>query len=96
MNTKNIITAILYMQTVFEDEPKRDRRLWLGDLRLEALANYETYRNFDIVKRSLYLLAGTCAAISCVMRSLRSVRNDRPETESYIFQSYAFHAKMEL
>ena len=47
------------MQTVFEDGPKRDRRLWLGDLRLEALANYETYRNFDIVKRSLYLLAGT-------------------------------------
>ena len=49
------------MQTVFEDGPKRDRRLWLGDLRLEALANYETYRNFDVVKRSLYLLAGTCA-----------------------------------
>ena len=48
------------MQTVFEDGPKRDRRLWLGDLRLEALANYETYRNFDLVKRSLYLLAGTC------------------------------------
>jgi hypothetical protein len=36
-----------------EDGPKRDRRLWLGDLRLEALANYETYRNFDLVKRSL-------------------------------------------
>lgn len=46
------------MQTVFEDGPKRDRRLWLGDLRLEALANYVTYRNFDVVKRSLYLLAG--------------------------------------
>ena len=46
------------MQTVFEDGPKRDRRLWLGDLRLEALANYATYRNFDIVRRSLYLLAG--------------------------------------
>ena len=49
------------MQTVFEDGPKRDRRLWLGDLRLEALANYETYRNFDIVKRSLYLFAGMAA-----------------------------------
>ena len=49
------------MQTVFEDGPKRDRRLWLGDLRIEALANYETYRNFEVVKRSLYLLAGTCA-----------------------------------
>ena len=47
------------MQTMFEDGPKRDRRLWLGDLRLEALADYVTYRNFDVVKRSLYLLAGT-------------------------------------
>ena len=46
------------MQTVFEDGPKRDRRLWLGDLKLEALANYATYRNFGVVKRSLYLLAG--------------------------------------
>jgi len=47
------------MQTVFEDGPKRDRRLWLGDLRLQALASYATYRNYDLVKRSLYLLAGT-------------------------------------
>jgi len=47
------------MQTVFEDGPKRDRRLWLGDLRLQALANYATYRNYDLVKRSLYILAGT-------------------------------------
>ena len=47
------------MQTVFEDGPKRDRRLWLGDLRLQALANYATFRNFDLVRRCLYLHAGT-------------------------------------
>lgn len=47
------------MQTVFEDGPKRDRRLWLGDLRLQAQANYVSYRNYDLVKRSLYILAGT-------------------------------------
>ena len=46
------------MQSVFEDGPKRDRRLWLGDLRLQALANYATYRNNDLVKRCLYLFAG--------------------------------------
>jgi len=46
------------MQDVFEDGPKRDRRLWLGDLRLQALANYETVRNDDLVKRCLYLFAG--------------------------------------
>ncbi len=47
------------MQTVFEDGPKRDRRLWMGDLRLQALASYASYRNDDLVKRCLYLFAGT-------------------------------------
>ena len=47
------------MQSVLEDGPKRDRRLWLGDLRLQALTNYVTFKNYDIVKRCLYLFAGT-------------------------------------
>lgn len=47
------------MQYEFEDGPKRDRRLWLGDLRLQALANYETYKHNDLVKRCLYLFAAT-------------------------------------
>lgn len=47
------------MQRIFEDGPKRDRRLWIGDLRLEALANYYTFNNYDIVKRCLYLFAAT-------------------------------------
>ncbi len=50
-------TLMNCMQSVFEDGPKRDRRLWLGDLRLQALANYDTFRNFDLVKRCLYLFA---------------------------------------
>jgi hypothetical protein len=45
------------MQTVFEDGPKRDRRLWMGDLRIEALCDAATFRNFDLVKRCLYLFA---------------------------------------
>jgi len=47
------------MQTVFEDGPKRDRRLWIGDLRLQALVNYETFGHNDLVKRCLYLFAGS-------------------------------------
>lgn len=43
------------MQDVFEDGPKRDRRLWLGDLRLQALSNYASFDNVDMVKRCLYL-----------------------------------------
>lgn len=43
------------MQQVFEDGPKRDRRLWLGDLHLQALANYATFNNKYLVERCLYL-----------------------------------------
>jgi hypothetical protein len=46
------------LQDVFEDGPKRDRRLWLGDLRLQALTNACTLRRFDLVRRCLLLFAG--------------------------------------
>ena len=47
------------MQEVFEDGPKRDRRLWVGDFRLQALTNYVSFKNYDIVKRCLYLFGGS-------------------------------------
>lgn len=46
------------MQDVFEDGPKRDRRMWIGDLRLQAMVNAVTFQNFGLVKRCLYLFAG--------------------------------------
>ena len=46
------------MQDVFEDGPKRDRRMWLGDLRLQARANYYTFKNYDLAKRCMYIFAG--------------------------------------
>ena len=59
VNIDRIACATLHdcMQEVFEDGPKRDRRLWMGDLRLQALANYETYQMNDMVKGCLYLFA---------------------------------------
>jgi len=45
------------MQTTFEDGPRRDQRLWVGDLRLQALTNYHTFRQNDVVRRCLYLFA---------------------------------------
>lgn len=45
------------MQDVFEDGPRRDQRLWLGDLRIQALANYATFKNYELVKRCLYMFA---------------------------------------
>lgn len=47
------------MQSVFEDGPKRDRRLWAGDFRLQALTNYISFDHRDLVKRCLYLFAGS-------------------------------------
>lgn len=44
-------------QDVFEDGPKRDRRLWIGDLRLQALTDHLTFGNTALVKRCLYLFA---------------------------------------
>lgn len=46
------------MQTVYEDGPKRDRRLWIGDLYLESLANMYSFKNYELTKHCLYLLAG--------------------------------------
>ncbi|MEO3404820.1 glycoside hydrolase [Mucilaginibacter sp. CAU 1740] len=46
------------MQTVYEDGPKRDRRLWIGDLYLESLANMYSFKNYDLTRRCFYLLAG--------------------------------------
>ena len=46
------------MQTVYEDGPKRDRRLWIGDLYLESLANMYSFKNDSLTKHCLYLLAG--------------------------------------
>lgn len=47
------------MQYVFEDGPKRDRRLWSGDLRLEALTNYCVFNNTQLVRRCLYMFAAS-------------------------------------
>ena len=66
------------MQEVFEDGPKRDRRLWIGDLHLQALANYQTYRQNDLVKRCLYLFAGCTLADGRVAASIFTA----PEAEA--------------
>lgn len=57
INDVGLSTLKECMQTVYEDGPKRDRRLWIGDLYLEALANAYSYKNHALTKRCLYLLA---------------------------------------
>jgi alpha-L-rhamnosidase len=57
MDEVSISTLRDCMQTVFEDGPRRDRRLWIGDLRLQALANYHTFKDYNLVKRCLFMFA---------------------------------------
>ena len=45
INTVGLATLSECMQTVYEDGPKRDLRLWIGDLYLEALANSYSFKN---------------------------------------------------
>ena len=75
------------MQEVFEDGPKRDRRLWLGDLRLQALANYETYRDYDPVKRCLCLFAGDTLEGGRVSNNL--FLTPRPEVDEQFMFDYS-------
>lgn len=58
------------MQRIFEDGPKRDRRLWLGDLRIQALVGYDTFRNMDLVKKCLYLFAAHSSPGKKVSRAI--------------------------
>ena len=72
------------MQLEFEDGPKRDRRLWLGDLRLQALANYATFRQNDLVKRCLYLFAGTANEFGQVSACVFTKPSVAPD-DTYMF-----------
>ena len=45
------------MQSAYEDGPKRDRRLWSGDLYLQALTDQVLFDNSMLARRCLYLFA---------------------------------------
>ncbi len=73
------------MQTVYEDGPKRDRRLWIGDFYLESLANSFTYKNFNLTKRCLYLLAGLAAEDGRLHADVFETPQPHPQVGVYCF-----------
>jgi len=77
------------MQDVFEDGPKRDRRLWLGDLRLQALANYATFDQTDLVKRCLYLFAGMTAEDGRISANVFTKPKNVPD-DTFLFEYSLF------
>lgn len=75
------------MQRVYEDGPKRDRRLWLGDLRIQALTDYYVFKNTDLVKKCLYLFAAYMengnTAYSCIYENSKGSEPSDMQFEDY-------------
>jgi hypothetical protein len=72
------------MQTVYEDGPKRDQRLWIGDLYLEALANTYSFENHDLTKRCLYLLAGLSGEEGYLIATVFEAPEPHPQVNQYL------------
>ncbi|KAI5197091.1 glycoside hydrolase family 78 protein [Aureobasidium subglaciale EXF-2481] len=83
------------MQEVFEDGPRRDRRLWIGDLRLQALANYATFKDCDLVKRCLYQFAAVARADGSVPACIFHVPKLSPSTDYIVDYDALFAATVE-
>lgn len=76
------------MQGVFEDGPKRDQRLWMGDLYLQALANTVSFKEYNMTKRCLYLLAGLSNPNNGLLYS-NLVEYPKPHAQGTFFVDYA-------
>ncbi len=50
------------MHAVYEDAPRRDRRLWQGDLRIQALVDQLLFDNRMLARRCFYLFAACTRA----------------------------------
>ncbi|MBQ5898495.1 MAG: glycoside hydrolase [Alistipes sp.] len=83
INEIGLKTLAECMQTVYEDGPKRDQRLWIGDLYLEALANAYSYKNHDLTKRCLYLLAGLADEDGFLHATVYEYPKPEPQTNQH-------------
>ena len=72
------------MQTVFEDGPKRDHRLWIGDLYLQYLANRYSFRNYQLTKRCLYLFAGLATEKGILICNLFELPKPHAQPSTYL------------
>lgn len=72
------------MQTVYEDGPKRDRRLWTGDMYLESLANRYSYQNHQLTRRCLYLFAGLAREDGILHGNIFEYPTPKPQVINYM------------
>ena len=83
INNVGIETLRECMQTVYEDGPKRDRRLWIGDMYLESLANRYSFKNNQLTKHCLYLFAGLAAEDGVLISNVFEEPEPHPQYGSY-------------
>ena len=74
------------MQTVYEDGPKRDQRLWIGDLYLEALGNTYSYQQHNLTKRCLYLLAALSDTTGYLLATVIEQPVPRAQDGQFLFE----------
>lgn len=83
INNVAVKTLAECMQTVYEDGPKRDQRLWIGDLYLESLANAHSFKQHGLTKRCLYLLAGLSSPDGRLWANVFERPEPHPQVGSY-------------
>jgi alpha-L-rhamnosidase len=77
------------MQTVYEDGPKRDRRLWIGDLYLESLANNYSFKNHALTRRCFYLLAALSQPDGLLHSNVFETPQPHPQTGAPFLFDYS-------
>lgn len=85
INDVSLATLRECMQTVYEDGPKRDRRLWIGDLYLESLAGRYSYQNHQLTKHCLYLFAALTDNNGRLLADLFEHPEPHPQWGTYCF-----------
>ena len=85
INDVSLATLRECMQTVYEDGPKRDRRLWIGDLYLESLAGRYSYQNHQLTKHCLYLFAALTDGNGRLLADLFEHPEPHPQWGTYCF-----------
>ncbi|TCD03964.1 glycoside hydrolase [Pedobacter psychroterrae] len=78
------------MQTIYEDGPKRDRRLWIGDLYLQAMANNYSFKNHDLTKRCLYMIAGLADDKGFLYPNAFETPAPHPQQGAFLFEYSLF------
>jgi len=84
------------MQTVYEDGPKRDRRLWGIDAYFGTLSNNSTFKNHNLTKRSLYLLASLSSEEGLLFADVFEAPSPHPQDGNISLDCSLFYPRMLL